>query len=570
MSARSRAPASVHAFEWIPPGPNAYAYQRCDLPVCIIQGPVGSGKTLASFAKFLRHAQEQAPNRSGVRATRWVFARENYGELEATTYKTFTEIFPEGDPRLGGWGHIIKSPPKVYEFEYAFRDEKGVVQKVEAEIHFMAFEDEDDVKKLKSMEITGFFVNELQFFPREAFDVLYERCRWPDPFKQGVAPTWLGGFADMNAPMSLHWVPIIRGDISMPRWFSEDERAAHSVPRGDDGRPLWAFFVQPPGLIEVKDQFGAIRYETNRGQSIWPDGPEKGRPMPAAENLENLERVKPGYYEDKAKGRSRIYVETQLMGRPAAQRGGKPVHPDYNDSRHFLDALLRPALGSILWVGIDFGLHFAAVFAQKIQGQWRFLHELYLEEPNWKAANAVRALIFEEYPDHARTLGTDNPLIRLYGDPSGDFGNRSGQNDFDVFRNKGLVVFPAPGGNRFEPKEGQNEAGSFRKSAMDYVLVHDAGEGRPGVVFTQGVPLLREAMKSGYVWDKQKIDGVETSKEKPVKNVYSHIAEAAQYLLLGGGAGAEAIGRGGIAKKVSTLRHVNPFDRGARVQVMRR
>src|SRR5664279_2614815 len=44
--------------------------------VDILQGPVGSGKTVAMFRRLGRHAMQQAPSpRDGIRKTRWFVAR---------------------------------------------------------------------------------------------------------------------------------------------------------------------------------------------------------------------------------------------------------------------------------------------------------------------------------------------------------------------------------------------------------------------------------------------------------------------------------------------------------------
>jgi hypothetical protein len=44
--------------------------------VDIVQGPIGSGKTVSMFRRLGRHAMQQAPSpRDGLRKTRWFVAR---------------------------------------------------------------------------------------------------------------------------------------------------------------------------------------------------------------------------------------------------------------------------------------------------------------------------------------------------------------------------------------------------------------------------------------------------------------------------------------------------------------
>jgi hypothetical protein len=62
--------------------------------VDIVQGPIGSGKTVAAFRRIGRHAMQQSPSpRDGLRKTRWFVARNTFPELKRTTIKTWKRVW---------------------------------------------------------------------------------------------------------------------------------------------------------------------------------------------------------------------------------------------------------------------------------------------------------------------------------------------------------------------------------------------------------------------------------------------------------------------------------------------
>jgi len=110
--------------------------------VDIVQGPIGSGKTVAAFRRLGRHAMQQSPSpRDGLRKTRWFVARNIFPELKRTTIKTWKRVWPAnlyGEVKMG-------SPPR---HDIAFGD-------VRIEVDFLALDDEDDISKLRSADYTG-------------------------------------------------------------------------------------------------------------------------------------------------------------------------------------------------------------------------------------------------------------------------------------------------------------------------------------------------------------------------------------------------------------------------------
>src|ERR1041385_4277601 len=82
--------------------------------VSIIRGPWASGKSTGAIAKIFSIACEQAPDRLGVRRTRWAVVRDSYPNLQETTIKTWLDWFPENvyGPlrRSRPFGHGVRCP----------------------------------------------------------------------------------------------------------------------------------------------------------------------------------------------------------------------------------------------------------------------------------------------------------------------------------------------------------------------------------------------------------------------------------------------------------------------------
>src|SRR5262249_18368229 len=160
--------------------------------VDIIQGPLGSGKSIALFRRIGRHAMEQRPSpRDGLRKTRWFVARSTYPELKRTTIRTWKRVFPEhiyGPVKMG-------APPS---HEIAFAD-------VRMTVDFLALDSEDDIQKLRSADYTGGAFNEVQFCELGIFREGRSRAnRYPEQSEGGA--TWAGVIADANAPPEDHWL----------------------------------------------------------------------------------------------------------------------------------------------------------------------------------------------------------------------------------------------------------------------------------------------------------------------------------------------------------------------------
>lgn len=454
--------------------------------VCI-QGPIGSGTSTCSCHRIWALACEQEPDIDRVRRTRWIISRTTYKELRETTIKTWLEWFPENE-----WGPLIRAEPAYHALRRAHPSGDGTY--VDCEVIFLAIPDADVAEAvLASYEITGFFVNEGQFYDKAVIDELLSRCARYPSMKNGPGATWFGGCMDMNAPVEGHWVPYMRGDIPLPPEISEEERSAYEKPDN------WCFLVQPPGLIEVKVN-GKVAYQPN----------------PKAENQRHLREP----YIDKVKGKPKSWIDRRVLNKVGLYYEGKPVYPTFSEQDHVSQSEVLPIDGVPIICGLDFGREPSAVFMQQINGRWTALSELTGQNESAQLfAPKVRKHVQTKYRHHK---------IEYFGDPRGADGTQATETTaYDVFSANGMHVMPATTDNNTE----------MRRSTVEAVL-----ERRNGFMVNPSCLVLKTGMAGGYHYPKIKgLSGIFS--ERPRKNRYSHVVEAMENALLGGGEGDLVVGR---------------------------
>jgi hypothetical protein len=490
--------------EFIPDGDTLRRFMASTAPVNIIQGPIGSGKTLACCMKGWMKALAQKPQRDGKRRCRGHVFRDSYPKLEETTLKTWLEWFPEKE-----FGRFYWSKPMVHEIRLG---------DIEMDVHFIALEDERAADYFRSLETTWCWFNEIQYQARLLFDEAVSRAgRYPRQIDGGAEAVEV--FADMNAPEETHWIPIMRGDVAMPEWFSEEQRRAHAKP------PQWKFFVQPPGLIEEADDKGNVtRYVEN----------------PKAENLKYLPK---GYYLNAIQGKSKSWIDANVLNRVSARKEGKPVYAQFRRDAHVAKEPIKPIPGVEIIVGNDFGRSPAATFWQHLRGRWYCLHELIAFD---MGANQFGPLLKAELAQKFPGLP-----FKIFGDPSGDF---KGQNDentpFQIYRSIQLPIYPAP-----------SNLITVRLQAFEAPMIR-MQEGKPCMSISPTCTTLIAALDGGYHFRRIMVSG-ERYAETPEKDQYSNVADSGQYALLGGGEGRILLtGSSKPAEPRNTRKAYQPFRAG--------
>jgi hypothetical protein len=270
-------------------------FMRSDAEFKAILGPFGSGKSVGCCVEILRRCAQQRKAPDGFRYSRWVVIRNVNQQLKDTTLKTWFQWIKPGV--LGYW--------KVTDmtFYLEFND-------VKAEILFRALDTPEDVQKVLSLEITGAWLNECQFIPREIVEGLQGRLKRYPSQEMGGSNYWML-IADTNPPaIDTYWHRVFEH-------LPIDEGDENSVVECDT-------FKQPSGLA------------------------------PDADNKENLPA---DYYEKLAKGKSKVFIDASVHAKYPPSQAGKPVyHATFDRSVHVSPTPLpiNPYLPVI--VGQDFGL----------------------------------------------------------------------------------------------------------------------------------------------------------------------------------------------------------------------
>jgi hypothetical protein len=355
---------------------------------------------------------------------------------------------------------------------------------METEFLFRALDKPDDIKKLLSLEITAAWINEAREIAKAVVDMVQGRVgRYPPPVL-GVEPTFFGVIMDTNPPDADHW------------WYymlEENIASNHKL------------FKQPAG-----------------------DSPE-------AENIKNLPR---NYYKNMLSGKTPDWIKVYVKGQYGFVADGKPVYQEYNDALHYTDDEWVVEPGSLIYIGIDFGLTPAATFGQKtVSGRFVIFDELVTF--NMGAVSFGKIL-----KEHINGKYRSN-VFEVYGDPSGEGRAQTDEETpFMVLAEQGINAWPTH----------TNDFTIRREVVADYLMRLDF-TGKPAFQLTPGCPTLRKAMAGGYRYKRMQVSGEERFQDKPDKGKFSHVADAGQYLMLGACGDNNVIG--GYAKKAIDYSQLN-------------
>jgi len=444
-----------------------------------IRGPVGSGKSVACCVEVFRRALEQEKSPDGKRKSRWAIIRNTNPQLRTTTIKTWLDWFPEAD-----WGKFTWSVP------YTHNIKKG---DVELEVLFLALDRPEDVKKLLSLELTGIWINEAREIPKSIIDACTMRVgRYPSMRDGG--PSWTGVIADTNAPEEDHWWPIMSGEVPIPDHIPREQAKMLVKPTN------WSFYTQPSGMVETKDEQGEIEGYV----------PSKG-----AENQKNMMK---SYYPNLVQGKTKSWIDVYVMNRLGHIQEGKPVYPMFAAEVHVAKEEIPVAANVPLYVGVDFGLTPAAVIGQKVRGRWFLQAEIVAIDMGIVRFSEV---LRQELATRFAAAGE----VIIYGDPSGDFRAQTDESTpFQIMRGAGLSAFPAP-----------SNSVDLRLEAVSSQLTKMI-EGKPALLIDRRCTQLIKGFEGGYAYKRMQVSG-ERFDDKPDKNMFSHVHDAAQYLFLGAGEG---------------------------------
>ena len=465
-------------FKYKPDGDVLKGFMKDDSFFRGIRGPVGSGKSVGCCVELFRRALEQKPNDDGVRKSRWAVIRNTNPQLRTTTIKTWLDWFPESD-----WGNFKWSVPYTHHIK---------VNDLDLEVIFLALDRPEDVKKLLSLELTGIWINEAREIPKSIVDACTMRVgRYPSMREGGAS--WSGVICDTNAPEEDHWWAIMAGEVPIPDHIPREQ--ATMLVKPDN----WKFFVQPPAMLEEKnEQKEIVSYSLNK-------------------DAENRRNILGTYYPNLIRGKTKSWIDVYVMNRLGLIQEGKPVYPDFVGQTHVATEEIPVAVGIPLYIGVDFGLTPSAVFGQKVRGRWLIQSEI--------VAVDMGIVRFSELLRQEIATRFNNIDVYIYGDPAGDFRAQTDENTpFNIMRGAGLKAVPAP-----------SNSVDLRLESVSSQLTKMA-DGKPAFMIDTRCQQLIKGFQGGYCYRRMQVSG-ERYEDKPEKNMYSHVHDALQYLMLGAGEG---------------------------------
>ena len=186
------------------------------------------------------------------------------------------------------------------------------------------------------------------------------------------------------------------------------------------------------------------------------------------------------------------------------------------------------------------------MFGQKVRGRWLVQAEIVAID-----MGVVRFAELLRQEIATRFSGLD---VYIYGDPAGDFRAQTDESTpFQILRGAGLKAVPAP-----------SNSVDLRLEAVASQLTK-MSEGLPAFLIDRRCQTLVKGFQGGYCYRRMQVSG-ERYDDKPEKNMYSHIHDALQYMMLGAGEGRSLIAGQKPVKAFNARKGFDIFKRTANVR----
>ncbi len=446
------------------PTPTGQLFHDSDYFITGIMGPYGSGKTTACINTIVQRACAMPAWDRGQRTSRWAVVRNTSGELYSTTLQSWLTWF-------GELGEIKKRQKPLLTYEHQFNDGHGLVN---LELIFIALDREDDVRKIKSLEVTGAYLNELCEIPQAALSHFKGRVNHRYPSRSFCSePYWSGIIFDTNPCATDHWL-----------YKDFEEKTL----------PSYKLFRQPPGLIADEE-------------GVWQPNI----------HCDNYQHISPDYYTKLAEGQTTDFVKVFCNGDWGSVSFGKKVYPEFNSDLHCSESI-QAIQGQPIDLCWDFGLTPACIVTQLTErGVLLVLKEYIGIDIGIKsfAENVVLPGLVRDFP--YCKVGDS------VGDPSG--ANRDAimeeMSCLGELNNIGIETIAART-NKIDARIG----------AVKYFL-NGMVDGKPRLLIKRSqCPTLFKGFNENYCYKRVAVAGEERYRDEPDKNMASHPHDAFQYRCL--------------------------------------
>ncbi len=445
--------------------PTAIKFHASKARVRGIMGPIGSGKSVTCSAEIIGQSMETVSFK-GVRRSRYAVVRNTYPELKSTTIKTFQDWIPFNCAK---WK--MDAPITCV---LSLDKEDGT--RVEAEFIFLALDRPKDVKKLKSLELTGIWLNEASELPKAVLDMATGRIGRYPPKHMGGGQCRHFVIMDTNPPDDDHW------------WH---DLAEEEKPEG------YEFWQQPPGLLHLDNGSWVIN--------------------PLCENVSHQPKGA-NYWLDQVSGKTLNWISVFLQGKYGSVEDGRPVYPEWMPQIHLHEGALGINEGLPLLLGWDFGRTPAVVFCQlTMRGQFRVLDELVAVKMGIKQfANKVVKPYMKNNFNGMREIS--------FVDPAGTTNQGEITDDITCLTELLDAGFNAQsaGTNAFLPRT---------QAVVEHLT--SLIDGQPGFLLSSKCKYLRRGFNGRYKFRRMQVPGEELYSDAAIKNEVSHPHDALQYACLG-------------------------------------
>lgn len=446
-----------------------------------------SGKSHGCEVDIPLRCATQRVSADGHIHNRCLMARGTYQELKQTTFNMWMHLFPDTD--------IALSSPIQGRLEMQLGNRKSIIELLGFGMDMQSVE-----AKLRSNDFSIAFANEVQYIGYDVIEVIQERLgRYPysDMVPQGYEIEGyfknLGLTCDTNAPVEGSWLY---------------ERA--QIVRD----PTELFLFQPPAMFRTWDT-SAKRwvYEENRGQR-W-----KSHGIAAAENVENLNEGW-NYYWSKTK-RSDDYIRRNVLNEYGHVLSGTPVYPEFQKDRHVpASGVPMPPRGTRLYCGMDLGRTPRAVFGYYAPNGGVRIPLILAKDCG------VQMFAESVMRPQLAARGIHPSQVTIFPDPAGENkGEQVEATSVEILRTAGFdVAMPVL----------KNNDPFTRTETVRQALTRSAIDGDPYVAIDPLAEELVRALAGGYTYAVvRQAGGQSRTSDKPDKGPYSHVANAAEYLLVG-------------------------------------
>lgn len=474
---------NAHTTLMAPVGPVAEAFIHDEHSIAGLMGPYGSAKTTSCIRKIITIAMKQHPQADGVRRSRGCVVRDTYQQLETNVLNSWFTWFPKDMPGSEWNGRKMMHKVRFYVTEVDGSDPIAL----EIEVYFRAMGDQKAEQVLKGLELTWLWLNEADTLDKAVLSYGLPRCgRYPSKKDGGCA--WYGVFCDFNAPDIDNWTYELLVEQKLPI----DEKVIEKL------------------RAKIGERFGVAFFRQPGGRSV----------DPPPENIMNLEE---GYYETLMIGLTENEIRRFVDNQFGVVLDGQPVYPEFNPEIHMAKTVLAPLPGVPILAGLDGGRTPALIFFQNDEraGQLRALREVVLYDP-LKPKELLRLgmdAFGEIAAERAASEFPDHDVQVVFYDPALDYGT-----DEDVAEDVADIADHFAG-TKFSPGGEPDNRINPRLKAVRKRLT-DLPGGQPGILISACCSVTRKALAGGYIFERVGDPRTGRFRDKPLKNQFSHIADA--------------------------------------------